>query len=179
MNMDTTKKASGWTPEEEAIIAGYMKPKAEGGLGMTRSNAVRKMRAPSKPVSAKDVNTLAVKMAKQAVKAVARAKKAVAEVEPSFKTKPAGDGVAWQIPGKSTGRYDKQLVVNLFMEEVKTPTEIAKLGSAGIKGISPVFCHRILFGNENSGGIDKGQATRRKEQAARWEASAKTTKDKK
>jgi restriction endonuclease Mrr len=72
------KKASAWTEQEEAAIAANMEK-----LGMTRSHAVRKMRADAaraaKPVAAKEVNTLAVKMAKQAVKAVARAKKAVAK----------------------------------------------------------------------------------------------------
>ncbi len=56
------------------------------------------------------------------------------------------------------------------MDGGKSPSEIAALGSAGIKGISPVYCHRILFGNEESGGINNGQAARRKEQAARVKA---------
>ena len=83
------------------------------------------------------------------------------------------------------GKYNKDMVVRLYMEEGKTPTQIAEMGrrdsaSAGIKGISPVYCHRILFGNEVSGGINKGQAARRKEQAARDKAwAAEKVADKK
>jgi hypothetical protein len=58
--------------------------------------------------------------------------------------------------------------VRLYMEEGKSPIEICQIGqrdsaAAGIKGISAVYAHRILFGNENSDGISKEQAVRRKE----------------
>jgi hypothetical protein len=175
-----------WSPEQNKVIEMYQQK-----LGMTRSNAIRKLRqqeqrgitaaqileAPVKPELRRVQEKPATKAPKE--KSEPKAKKSIEPKEPAFSTKPAGKGDAYAIEGHR-GKYDKQLVVNLFMDGGKTPSEIAALGSPGIKGISPVYCHRILFGNEESGGIYKGQAARRKEQAARVKAwAAEKVADKK
>jgi hypothetical protein len=107
-------------------------------------------------------------------KAIAYTKEAPA---PKAKAKSANTSKAKGEGKERQGKYNKLLVVRLYMEEGKTPSEIAQMGQrdsspAGIKGISPVYCHRILFGNESSGGISPEQAARRKEQAARVKARA-------
>jgi hypothetical protein len=181
MKTETTPgvKTTDWTEDEIKVIAMYQEK-----LGMTRSNAIRKMRTDKRtpaqqlaegPVARKAAKDLALDkplrgMVKEA-KAAQKTKKSTEPKQPAFSTKPAGKGDAYTVEGRG-GKYDKQLVVNLFMDGGKTPSEIAALGSAGLKGISPVYCHRILFGNEESGGINKGQAARRSEQAARVKAWA-------
>lgn len=172
------KAITSWTPEQNTTIDGLQQK-----LGWSRVQAIHKLRqgekagktpaqilaeatAPKQKPAAK-ANTQPDPKAKREPKA----KKSAGAKEPAFSTKPAGKGDAYAAEGRG-GKYDKQLVVNLYMDGGKTPSEIAALGSAGIKGISPVYCHRILFGNEESGGINKGQAARRKEQAARVKAWA-------
>ena len=167
-----------WTPEQNATIDGLQQK-----LGWSRVQAIHKLRQGEK-VGKTPAQVLAEATApkqKPAAKANAKpeskakrepkAKKSVGPKEPAFSTKSAGKGDAYMIEGRG-GKYDKQLVVNLYMDGGKTPSEIAALDLAGLKGISPVYCHRILFGNEESGGINKGQAARRKEQAARVKAWA-------
>lgn len=194
MKTEPVVKATDWTEEQNKVIEMY-----QTKLAMSRSNAIRKLRTeeqkgrtaaqqlagaltihsrPAEPKSAKPTpirqpKELNKRLAEMGDKAphIAKAKAKPATKEPAFNTKPAGKGDAYTVEGRG-GKYDRQLVVNLYMDAGKTPVEIAKLGSAGIKGISPVYCHRILFGNEESGGINNGQAARRKEQAARVKAWA-------
>ena len=167
-----------WTPEQNATIDGLQQK-----LGWSRVQAIHKLRQGEKAgkTPAQILAEATAPKQKPPAKAKAKpepkakrepkAKKSAGPKEPAFSTKPAGKGDAYSVEGRG-GKYDKQLVVNLFMDGGKTPSEIATLGVAGIKGISPVYCHRILFGNEESGGINKGQAARRKEQAARVKAWA-------
>jgi hypothetical protein len=111
-------------------------------------------------------------------KAIAYAKETpAAKPAAKQKTKSAKTSKAKGERKTREGKYNKDMVVRLYMEEGKSPTQIAEMGKrdsapAGIKGISPVYCHRILYGNENSGGISTEQAARRKEQAARVKAWA-------
>lgn len=162
----------GWSEEQEKVLAMYQQK-----LGMTRSNAIRKLRTQEqRGITAAQILTAPAEpklkqvqeqpAAKPKAKREPKANKSTGPKEPAFNTKPAGKGDAYTVEDGG-GKYDRQLVVNLYMDGGKTATEIAALGSAGIKGISPVYCHRILFGNEDSGGINKGQAARRKEQSAR------------
>src|SRR6266481_2273306 len=168
-----------WTPEQNATIDGLQQK-----LGWSRVQAIHKLRQGEKagktPTQVLAEATATAPKQKPAAKAKAKPEpkpkrepkaKNTKPKEPAFSTKPAGKGDAYTVEGHQ-GKYDKQLVVNLYMDGGKTPTEIAKLGSAGIKGISTVYCHRLLFGNEESGGINKGQAARRKEQGARVKAWA-------
>jgi len=176
----TTEKTNitTWTPEQNATIDGLQQK-----LGWSRVQSIHKLRQGEK-AGKTPAQVLAEAVApkqKPAAKAKAKpepkakrepkAKKSAEPKEPAFSTKPAGKGDAYLVEGRG-GKYDKQLVVNLYMDGGKNPSEIAELGSAGIKGISPVYCHRIIFGNEESGGINKGQAARRKEQSARVKAWA-------
>lgn len=165
-----------WTPEQNATIDGLQQK-----LGWSRVQAIHKLRQGEKAgktptqilteATAPKPKPAAKAKPEPKAKHETKAKKSTEPKEPAFSTKPAGKGDAYTVEGRG-GKYDKQLVVNLFMDGGKTAGEIAALGSAGIKGISPVYCHRILFGNEESGGINKGQAARRKEQAARVKAWA-------
>ncbi len=175
-----------WTPEQNATIDGLQQK-----LGWSRVQAIHKLRQGEKAgkTPAQVLAEATAPKQKPAAKAKAKpepkakrepkAKKSTEPKEPVFNTKPAGKGDAYLVEGRG-GKYDKQLVVNLYVDGGKTPSEIAALGSAGLKGISPVYCHRIIFGNEESGGINKGQAARRKEQAARVKAwAAEKVADKK
>jgi hypothetical protein len=168
------KTETGWSTDQEKAIAMYQEK-----LGMSRSNAIRKLRGQElRGITAAQVLTAPAEpklkqvQEKPAPKPKAKAsKKSTEPKQPAFSTKPAGKGDAYTVEGRG-GKYDKQLVINLYMDGGKTPSEIAALDVAGLKGISPVYCHRILFGNEESGGINKGQAARRREQAARVKAWA-------
>jgi len=173
-----------WTPEQNATIDGLQQK-----LGWSRVQAIHKLRQGEKAgrtpaqilAEATAPKQKPAAKAKPAPKAKRdlKAKKSTESKEPAFSTKPAGKGDAYAVEGRG-GKYDKQLVVNVYMDGGKTPSEIAALGLAGLKGISSVYCHRILFGNEESGGINKGQAARRKEQAARVKAwAAEKVADKK
>ncbi len=167
------KTETGWNDQQEQVIAMYQEK-----LGMSRSNAIRKLRGQElRGITAAQILTAPVEpklkqvQEKPAPRKAKASKKSTEPKQPAFSTQPAGKGDAYTVEGRG-GKYDKQLVVNLYTDGGKTPTEIAALGLAGLKGISPVYCHRILFGNEESGGINNGQAARRKEQAARVKAWA-------
>jgi hypothetical protein len=138
----------GWTPEEEAVISKYV------AAGQTRSNAIRKMRGEqirgTHALGSNPVKVVPVKVAKPAK----------AKPEPKAPISRKG------------GKYDKDKVIELFMEGGKTVREIAASKLPGVVGISPVFAHRILFGSENSGGVSKDQLVRRKEAVARKKAWA-------
>jgi hypothetical protein len=82
-----------------------------------------------------------------------------------------------------TDKYDRDLIVRLF-EKGMRPCEIAVDGRDGVKGISPVYVSRVLFGSKNSGGVSADQAARVKEadkrakaRVAEREAEAKKAKD--
>lgn len=74
--------------------------------------------------------------------------------------------------GERKAKYDKAMIVKMF-ESGKTVNEIAQSGVEGLKGISPVYTHRVLFGSENSGGVSTAQAARRKERARRAATTGK------
>src|SRR5262249_29047404 len=104
--------------------------------------------------------------------------KAIAYTKTAPPTKAKAKTKAAEKKGERQGKYIRDIVIRLYMEEANTPIEIHELGQhhsapAGIKGISAVYCHRILFGNEESGGISPEQSARRKEQADRVKQWAK------
>jgi hypothetical protein len=176
----TTEKTSNWTPEQEAIIATLMRPKAEGGCGMTRSNAVRKMRQTeakaNAPVSPAKAKAVVHKLVDKAVKEIkARAKKEPKVAEPKFDTKPVNKGDAFFVESNDRGKFDKQLMVNLFVDGGLTLRAVATKVKC-----SPVYAHRVIIGVEKDAGgqgVDKGHHARRKEAAAR--AAAAKAADKK
>jgi hypothetical protein len=61
---------------------------------------------------------------------------------------------------KASG-YDRDLIIQLF-DKGMSAGEIAADGRAGIKGISYVYVGRVLWGSENSGGVNADQNKRRK-----------------
>lgn len=161
MNVETNAvdPVKSWTPEQNATIDGLQQK-----LGWSRVQSIHKLRQGEKA-------------GKTPTQILAEA--TASKTKPAAKAKPAAKPKAkrGQKAERTSGKYNKEMVVRLYMEEGKNPTEIHQMGQkesapVGIKGISAVYAHRILFGNENSGGISIEQAARRKEQAARVKAWA-------
>lgn len=150
--MNTEKaKATGWTETDEKVIAALMEK-----TGCNRMAAIRKMKnsgvTPAHLLEHMDQFLAAHKAEKPATKK-AKAPKA-----------------------ERKSKYNKDAVIAAW-DRGRTPVEIAALETPGIKGISLVYVHRILFGQENSGGVSKEQSARRKE-AERREKQAKAEREK-
>src|SRR5438552_13471148 len=95
-------KATDWTEDEIKVIAMYQEK-----LGMTRSNAVRKLRT--------DKRTPAQQLADGPV----------AKAKPEPTTAPKAKPAKGEHKATRQGKYNKEMVIKLYMEEGLNPTEIA------------------------------------------------------
>ncbi|HWZ97268.1 MAG TPA: hypothetical protein VN025_05860 [Candidatus Dormibacteraeota bacterium] len=157
---EPAKTTTGWNDQQEQVIAMYQEK-----LGMSRSNAIRKLRGqelrgitPAQILAAPSETKL---------KQVQEKPKAKAKVKPAT-------------PKATVETYDKELVIRLFERDNMTPTEIAAAADKyaglrkGNKKISAVYIGRILWGQQNSGGVSPEQKERRK---LRDERDAKAKKE--
>jgi hypothetical protein len=173
--METEKTSiPAWTPEQNATIDGLQQK-----LGMSRLKAIHKLREGEK--AGKTPEQILAEATAVKAKPAAKAKKAKAEPkakaakksaepkEPKFDTKPVNKGDAYFVESNDRGKFDKQLMVNLYVDGGLSLREVA----AKVK-CSPVYAHRVIIGVEKEAGgqgIDKGHNARRKEAAARASAA--------
>src|SRR5437762_8122688 len=104
--MTTENKTTDWTEDEIKVIAMYQEK-----LGMTRSNAIRKLRT--------DKRTPAQQLADGPV---AKAKPEPTTAKPAPKAKREQKAKPAKSEHKATrqGKYNKEMVIKLYMESGKT-----------------------------------------------------------
>src|SRR5438552_207821 len=96
-------KATDWTEDEIKVIAMYQEK-----LGMTRSNAIRKLRTDKRtPAQQLADGPVSRKAAQEPVKAEPKPKAATPKAKPA-----KGEHKATR-----QGRYNKEMVIKLYMEE--------------------------------------------------------------